>query len=412
MKKKLGLVLASFILLTACAPNFGDQEEQIVQETEDDSKEQAIIPKYNISDSYYKTILNTDKKAGESSYKPGAARGHVAEGVSTRLDIDEFETGLMRVAQDTFSPDTYLFQEGQYLTSEVISSWLKRKLDGQELKDAQAAAAKKDKNTTGNDEKYVEVGLNPALPENINLVEANEKNPIYLKQILEHNYLIRNEDNSVQLGGVVIGLAMNSIHYYKQEDGYEKYIDINRETLLQKGKEMADTILKRIRSTKGLENVPVVFAIYELEDKSSLVPGNYIAKSVVKEGNNSLGGWDTVDEDYVLFPSDEGTEKYRDDAQRFNSFKTDVEEFFPNYTGVIGKAFYKNGEMNYLDIEIPMQFYSKGEVIAFTQFITGKVMESFPDYISLEVNITSNNGQEALIIKEPKQEEPTVHIYK
>ncbi|MFS0880632.1 hypothetical protein CHH83_25695 [Bacillus sp. 7586-K] len=412
MKKKLGLVLASFILLTACAPNFGDQEEQIVQETEDDSKEQAIIPKYNISDSYYKTILNTDKKAGESSYKPGAARGHVAEGISTRLDIDEFETGLMRVAQDTFSPDTYLFQEGQYLTSEVISSWLKRQLTGKAKQDAQAAAAKKDKNTTGNDEKYVEVGLNPPLPDIDDLEKANDQSPIYLAQILEHNYLIKNEDNSVQLGGVVIGLAMNSVHYYKQQEGFERKKVIDTKDLLQQGKVMADTILKRIRSTKGLENVPVVFAIYELEDKSSLVPGNYIAKSVVKEGTNSLGGWDTVDEDYVLFPSDEGTEKYRDDAQRFNSFKTDVEEFFPNYTGVIGKAFYKNGEMNYLDIEIPMQFYSKGEVIAFTQFITGKVMESFPDYISLEVNITSNNGQEALIIKEPKQEEPTVHIYK
>lgn len=43
-------------LLTACAPNFGEQEE-IVQETEDESKETAIIPKYNISDSYYKMIL-------------------------------------------------------------------------------------------------------------------------------------------------------------------------------------------------------------------------------------------------------------------------------------------------------------------------------------------------------------------
>jgi protein involved in sex pheromone biosynthesis len=90
----------------------------------------------------------------------------------------------------------------------------------------------------------------------------------------------------------------------------------------------------------------------------------------------------------------------------------DVEEFFPNYTGVIGKAFYKNGELNYLDIEIPMQFYGKAEVIAFTQFITGKVMEYFPDYITLEVNIMSTTGQEALIMKEPNQEEPTVHIYK
>jgi protein involved in sex pheromone biosynthesis len=389
------MVLTSFFVLTACAPNFGEQEE-IVQETEDESKEQAIIPKYNISDSYYKMIL---------PFKPGEARGLVSEQLNTRLDIDEFETGLMRVAQDTFSPDKYLYQEGQYLTGEVIQGWLNRKLTGTKLKAAQEKAKKAKK-------EYNEVGLNPALPEDGgSLEELHSENPIYLSHILEHNYLIR-EDDTVELGGVVIGLAMNSVHYFQQEDGYAREKQISTSELLAKGKEYAQQVINRVRNTKGMEKVPIVIAIYEQEEKSSIVPGNFVTKTVVKAGSNSLGKWEGIDEDYYFFPSDEATTDYRDDAQMFNRFKLDVEEYFPNYTGVIGKAFYKNGELNYLDIEIPMQFYGKAEVIAFTQFITGKVMEYFPDYITLEVNIMSTTGQEALIMKEPNQEEPTVHIYK
>lgn len=388
------MVLTGLLFLTACAPNFGEQEE-IVQETEDESTETAIIPKYNISDSYYKMVL---------PFKQGEARGLVSEQLNTRLDIDEFETGLMRIAQDTFSTDEYLYQEGQYLTSEVITSWLKRKLTGDALKQAQAEAKE-------NDEKFVDLGLNPALTGEGGLEQQNANNPIYLAHMLEHNYLIQ-EGNTAKLGGVVIGLAMNSVHYFNQEDGYAREHKISRSEILSKGKEIAQEIITRVRNTSGLENVPIVIALYEQEKKSSIVPGNFIAKTTVKQGTNNLGKWEDINEDYYFFPSPEATEDYRDDAQMFNRFKQDIEDFFPNYTGVIGKAFYRNEELNYLDIEIPMQFYGKAEVVAFTQFVTGKIMEYFPDYMNVEVNIMSTSGQEALILKEPNQEEPTVHIYK
>lgn len=353
------MVLTGLLFLTACAPNFGEQEE-IVQETEDESTETAIIPKYNISDSYYKMVL---------PFKQGEARGLVSEQLNTRLDIDEFETGLMRIAQDTFSTDEYLYQEGQYLTSEVITSWLKRKLTGDALKQAQAEAKE-------NDEKFVDLGLNPALTGEGGLEQQNANNPIYLAHMLEHNYLIQ-EGNTAKLGGVVIGLAMNSVHYFNQEDGYAREHKISRSEILSKGKEIAQEIITRVRNTSGLENVPIVIALYEQEKKSSIVPGNFIAKTTVKQGTNNLGKWEDIKEDYYFFPSPEATEDYRDDAQMFNRFKQDIEDFFPNYTGVIGKAFYRNEELNYLDIEIPMQFYGKAEVVAFTQFVTGKIMEYF-----------------------------------
>ena len=69
-------------------------------------RRKAIIPKYKISDDYYRTIL---------PFKESEARGLVVNNLNTRYDLIEFETGLMRVASNHFDPETYLFQEGQYL---------------------------------------------------------------------------------------------------------------------------------------------------------------------------------------------------------------------------------------------------------------------------------------------------------
>lgn len=174
----------------------GEKEEEITQKTAK-SSEKAIVPKYNISDSYYKMVL---------PFKAGKARGLTTEQLNTRLDIDEFETGLMRLAQDSFSTDDYLFQEGQYLDEDTVLSWLARKKTGSDLKKAE----KEDKN-------FKNEGLNPALPSSGSTEEKNESSPIYLASMLEHDYLVRKDKNSIQLGGVMIGLALNSVYYYREK---------------------------------------------------------------------------------------------------------------------------------------------------------------------------------------------------
>ncbi|WP_432806204.1 CamS family sex pheromone protein [Metabacillus idriensis] len=401
MKKVMVMLLAGCLFLSACAPSFGDQEE-IVRETEDESTEKAIIPKYNISDSYYKMIL---------PFKEGKARGLVAENINTRLDIDEFETGLMRVAQEEFSAEDHLYQEGQYLDEKTVRKWLSRKLEGEKLEAAIEESKGKNSNGTKK-EPFQNTGLNPPEATEGDYIQKNEKSPIYLAHMLEHNYLVRKGENTVELGGVVIGLALNSVHYYREAVGepQREYV-IDPQKLEAEGKKMAEEVIKRVRTQKGLENVPVVIALYKQAPKSSIVPGSFIASTVVDGGSNQIGKWDSIDEEYVFFPSPQGMEDYREDANLFERFKQDIDEFFPNYTGVIGKAFYKGEEMQELKIDIPMQFYGKSEVIAFTQFVTGKVVDYFPDYVSVEVNINSTSGQEVLIVRKPGQEKPTVHIY-
>lgn len=388
MRKFLVISLATVFTLTACAPNF-QQEEEVIQE-ESDSGEKAIIPKYQISDQYYRTIL---------PFEPSQARGLIVNNLNTRYDISEFETGLMRIAQTAFDPNTYLFKEGQNLDRETVSLWLNRKMSAAQL-------------TNNGLTEEENIGLNPLLPDEGDVAKNNEENPIYLAHLLEHNYLVKNEDGTVHLGGVVIGLALNSIHYYQKEQfGATFEAEIPAAKLEEEGKKIAAEVLTRLRAKKGLKDVPITIALFKQKSRSSVVPGNFIAYASADKGSGSLGSWQSVAESYFLFPSTEATNAHRDDVTFFLNFKQDVETYFPNFNGVIGQAFYVGDQLQELKIDIPIQFYGKAEAVGFTQYVTGLVMEHFPEYYSVEVNITSVNGQEALIVKKANDKEPFVHIY-
>ncbi|MGW6663657.1 MULTISPECIES: CamS family sex pheromone protein [Bacillaceae] len=382
----LGMIL--ILLLAGCAPSFEDKQE-VVQDSKD-KKESAIIPKYKISEEYYQTIL---------PFEPSKARGLVVSNLNTRYDIEEFENGLMRLAQTQFDPEDYLFQEGQMLDSSTISSWLNRKYTDSQLKEKKKKASEN-------------LGLNPVDPGKGDIDKRNEENPIYLAHILEHNYLVKTKDNSVSLGGVVIGLALNSVHYYQKEEfgaTYENKIDSKK--LKQEGEKIAAEVLKRLRKMDKLKNVPITIALFEQNEKSSVVPGNFISYTNIDKNSDNIGKWTNLDEEYFLFPSAGAEKKYRDDVNTFTNFKEDVEEYFPNFNGVIGRAFYMDDQLQSLNIDIPIQFYGNSEAIGFTQYVAGLVMERFPNYIAVQVSITSVNGPEALIVREANQDEPTVHIY-
>lgn len=388
--KKLSMVALSLVfLLSACAPNFQKQEE-VVQHKDKDTKEKAIIPKYRISDEYYRTIM---------PFEPGAARGLVVNNLNTRYDISEFETGLMRIAQNHFDPDKFVFKEGQYLEKDVVRGWLNRKYTKEQLKERKMDESEN-------------IGLNPVDSGQGDAKKRNEKNPIYLAHILEHDYHVKGEKDTYYLGGVVIGLALNSVHYYETiKDGPTFERKIPRDELEREGKKIAAEIMKRIRNIENLDKVPVTIALFEQASKSSIVPGNFFAYANVGKGSSSIGSWEKVNEKYYLFPSPEATKEHRDDVTFFQNFKQDVEDYFPNYNGVIGKAFYAENQLQELSITIPIQFYGKAEAVGFTQYTTGRVMKHFPSYVSVQVNIQSVNGPEALIVRKAEQEEPFVHIY-
>ncbi|WP_163100822.1 CamS family sex pheromone protein [Peribacillus alkalitolerans] len=388
MKKIYLIGLTVLLLLTGCAPKF-DKQEEVVQKT-DDAKEKAIIPKYQISEQYYRTIL---------PFEPSQARGLVVSNLNTRFDVNEMEMGLMRIAQQTFEPDTFLFKEGQYLDSKTVNKWLNRKFTKEQL------AKEKIKESNN-------IGLNPLNPGKGDIAKQNEQNPIYLSHILEQDYMVKNGEGTVGLGGVVIGLALNSVHYYQKEEFGDVYsVKIPTDEMEKQGKKIAQEVLLRLRKMDDLKNVPITIALFKQEASTSVVPGNFIAYTNIGEGVTSIRDWEKVNEKYLLFPSEEAKDKHRDDVTFFLNFKQDVEKYFPNFNGVVGRGYYVDDQLQELNITIPIQFYGKAEAIGFTQYVAGLVMEHFPEYVSVQVAVNSVSGPESLIVRKPNQKEPFVHIY-
>ncbi len=363
-------------MLVGCVPS-NKKETELTQETQQEKAETTIIPSLQIDESFYRTL---------SPYKKSASRGSVVSNIYTKYDMKEVETGLMRLSQNEFDTENYYFQEGQYLAESTVSNWLDR------------SSNKED-------------GLNPPTTATMTAEERATKAPVYLAHIVEQNYLTKTDDDKVKLGGISIGLALNSIYYYQKEK-YGEYYDepIPEAALVEQGKKMAAEIVSRMRSRDELKDVPIVVGLFKQQARNEIIPGTYFTYGVSKEGQNGLGDWQVIDEEYVMFPTDDSQDIYRDVSNSFKYFKQDVDKYFANYTSVIGTGFYQNKKIQKLTVEIPIQFFGTAEIIGFTQYLTGVLINQF-DNINVEVSITSMNGPEALIMKEANDKDPYVHIY-
>ncbi len=367
----LGLAVVG-LLLTACTPQ---QETEVVQDPQESEARSVVLPSVRLDDNYYSTIL---------PYAESKSRGLVVSNMATKYDIVEVEKGLMRLSQNEYPTDKYYFQEGQYLDGSTISSWLARS-------------------------NQTEDGLNP---DDQGLVgrEKAQKAPVYLSHIVEQNYLVL-EENTMKLAGISIGLAMNSIYYYTEVDyGPVFEQQISDAEITENGRRMAQEIVSRMRKMPGLEDIPITVGLFKQNSRNAIVPGTYFSYGVSTSGSE-IGDWTSINEKYVTFPTNDSSEQYRDMDTAFRNFKQDVETYFPNYTSVIGTAFYKDDYLQKLTIDIPIQFFGKAEIIGFTQYVSGLINAHFVTDLPVEITITSIEGEQALIKRDADQEEPFVHIY-
>ncbi|EIT84131.1 alkaline D-peptidase extracellular enzyme [Fictibacillus macauensis ZFHKF-1] len=399
MKKRISLILISCLLLLSGCFNDDklEKQEEVVKKKGKKEEKALITGEIKTGEKYYRSIV---------PFEPGGARGLIKYGVDNRLDINEFELGLMKIAQENFSTDKYFYQEGQYLSSTTVNNWLKRSDE----------ATDKDNGTS-----MTQKGLNPPLglkkgASHKEVLDAEDKHPKYLSYALEQNYLVQSGKDKVKLGGVVIGLSFNSTYYYKATDSkgliYNGSKKLQASEVKREAKKMGEEVLRRLRQNSSLKNIPVTVALYQEAEKESVTPGNFFSYATADSDSNELGEWETVDDHYYLFPSNDATKEKRDDAEKFNSFKSKIQDYFPNYVGVVGKAHYSGGDLERLDIEIPMQFQGKAEVISFTQYVTSSAMKQLPS-VPVTISIQSAvDKPEALIVRDKSNEEPFVHIYR
>ncbi|PYZ92255.1 hypothetical protein CR194_15570 [Salipaludibacillus keqinensis] len=392
MKKWSLLSLASVMFLAGCIPSVERTEEDVivVEETEEEEEtEYVITPTIDTPDRYYRNVLK------DGTYNRSQARGVVADAMENRVDINQFELGLIEIASGFYDQEDYYFQEGQFLSGERINSWIRRYNSDEE---------------NGNVH-----GLNPSLGEGDSLEERMRDNPLVLSHVMEHNYYYGSEEEGVNLGGVVIGISLRSVYYFQteNEDGRLNFHEepLDPEYTEEKGREFAQEILERLREMEGLEEVPITFALYQEESRGAVAPGSFIGVAEAGSGQSELQSWEAISEDFIVFPSADARDRQPNISSSFSQFREDIEEFFDRTVGVVGKGRYKNESLEELKIEINIQSHGKAEIIALTQFISGRIDSTFSVESPIYVYVESINGPESLIINYPDQE-PYIHVYK
>ncbi|WP_100371679.1 CamS family sex pheromone protein [Bacillus sp. FJAT-45037] len=388
-----GIVTAvSLLFLTGCFPMFQqpEEEETVVEEPQQEEQNVDIVPQVSTPENYYQSVLY------DGAYLHGNSRGFGNAVVYNRLDLDQLEMGLTQIAKETFDPENYFFREGQFISRSEINEWLMRY-----------------------DEESNRFGINPALGEGETMREREDSQPRYLSHILEHNYLVQNENGNYELGGIVIGLSMNSVYNFRVEDDQGRYTfyetNISQEVMERQGQEMAAEIVERLRVTTredGVFNqIPITVALFREQPQQSTIPGNFIMKSTAPPGEG-LERWQRLNERYYLFPSSAANEDVNNDAAQFQQVKDDLQSFFDTFVGVVGRGYYVDNQLQEMTIEVPLRYQGKAEIVALTQYAADVIQQRMTNQnVKVNLYVTSVAGKhESLVVKNPG-EEPFIHVF-
>lgn len=407
--------LASIVFLAGCMPTVDQTEDEVivVEETEEEEEQEYVItPSINTPDAYYRNVLE------DGTYSRSNARGNVAHAMNNRVDIDQFELGLMEIASGVHDQGEYYFQEGNHLDGELINRWLRRYEPEQEDEDGEEDE-ETGLNIDDDEEAEMEIeesaGLNPPLADEEDEVDMMREAPLVLSNIIEHNYFTGNEEEGVELGGVVVGLSVRSVYYFRTEteDGLLNFFEepVDEEYAIEYAEEAAGEMLQRMREQPELEDVPITFAIFREEPRGSVVPGTFRRMTEVGAGDMNIQGWESVSESGLVFPSSQARDNEPALSESFTQFKDEVDEFYDQPVGTVGRGRYKDESLDELKIEMNVQSHGKPEIIALTQFVSSRLETAFQSQAPVYVYIDSVEGREAMIIQYPG-EEAFMHIYK
>ncbi|MFC6314304.1 CamS family sex pheromone protein [Lapidilactobacillus achengensis] len=369
--------LASLLALAACG-NLQNADLSGTETTASSNKSASYQITGSTDGTQYSALLANGK------YKVSTSRGLTVDQNSNTFNTSSFEAGLTTISKSNFSPEKYAFQEGQHISRTTANSWLKRESANNEA------------------------GLNP---KDNGSTDPDKRAPIYLQEILEQDYLQRT-NNSYQTAGVAIGLGLNEIDYYqKVQYGATFKTTISQAEREKQGKAMAVKILARLRKKKELADVTIVFGLYKQAANDSLVGGTYFATAVSKSGT-TISEWKTLNQENGVLPVVNNQKAVNDgDADSFGNFKTKIQAFFPNLSGVTAQTHYENGTLQGMKIKISTQFFGVNEIQSFTQYVDTAAKRYLPANIPIEITISSVEGMQSFLSRESGDKDFYTHVF-
>jgi len=315
----------------------------------------------------YQTVIK------DGRYLVSAARGITATSEPNSLDVKHFESSLLDLSKTKFKPSQYIFQEGQYLSSDTVNNLLERK-----------------SNNNPN-------GLNPE----DNGKTDSSRNPIYVQTLTEQDFMTKS-GNNLKLSGIVVGVAMNTQdEYQKEQYGTTYKQEISEADRVAYGKKVAPKIIKQIRQQSGVsDNTPIVVAMYANSASDSLAPGGFYAEVKSTQGTD-LSEWSDISDKSIVLPKEatDTSSLGNDENNGFANFKNDVSNFFPNIAGATAVANFKKGTLSGLNVTVTTQFYSQTEIDSFTTYVSQSALKFLPANVPVRIVIQTANELQAILIR-------------
>lgn len=396
MNKYIISLLFLLVLLAACSPEQTPEQSEAPNEGEVSTlpaEEREETATASSGGEYYRTVI---------PYELSPSRGLTSSNMVSSYNIEAFEKGLFDLSRESFSPEEYVFREGQVFTQEMIRGYLGRAYTVEEVE----AMSEEE---MANNNAFSNLGLNPSVEGETDPERIAEQSPLYLSHILEQNYMVENE-GSFEFSGMTIGLAMNSEYQYQKEEYGSTFIrELDMDTVRQEGEQMAQEILERVRANEDYKDITIRFGIFIQSADTAIVPGNFVSTAEVEPGVDQIDRFEPVNSAHVLLPSSEAGAISEEANNEYINFNRNLESYFDSFTTSIGQGYFVDGTLERLTIEIPLEYSSRGEVIGLTQYVRGLVSEQFSQ-TEVEVSIKDKNKTYALITK-TEDDDIGVHIY-
>lgn len=375
--KKFALTLA--LLLTGITLSACGSTDGLSNSTNNKSSKGTTQLTGQTNNKYYQGVIKN------GHYQTSKSSGVTSQQTSNEYNTKSFQNGLIDISKKEFSTKKYALQEGQYLSTATVESWLGRK------------------------SKSNPKGLNP---KSNGSTTPNGRNPLYLSQITEQDFMTQN-NKKLKLSGVTIGLAINSVDYYKKEQyGATFETDISNATVKAEGKKIANEVLARLRKKAAFKDVPIVIALYKQAPNDSLVGGNFFSYSVNNGKATSVDKWNAIDQKNYVFPILSGkSSPNSNDVDAFNNFKSQVENFFPNLSGITAQVQYTNGSLSGMNVNINTQFYSQTEITSFTQYIQEAAQKYLPANTPIDITIKSTDEMQSFLSRNANEKKFNMHIF-
>ncbi|WIW73400.1 CamS family sex pheromone protein [Aerococcus tenax] len=366
MKKRIQhmivIGLASLSLLVACGRDAQPKSTAgQTQTTEESSSEEEESGKKNtLTEAYYPAAIK------DGSYPLSNSRGTLSSRTS-QANLENMERGLYELMKNAYPTDEYSLAEGQVLSKDKITSWLKPK-------------------SQDNPE-----GLNP---EASAASDRDQFQHRYLNSILEYNLMQENGDD-YDLKVISLGLAMNAEDRFQNKDT-EETVEISRDQALQEGKAMAQTVVERIRQEGKYGQTPIQIALFYNDKQNSLGGGAYMAEAIAEPGAG-LGKWKEYNRQYVVYGVDQAPRE--EDNTSFSRFRGEIESFFPELSGIVGVGQYDNGKLNGIDFHINTPFDGYTENIALVQHVIASLDAIYPKDVQMQVTVEGPSRMTANITR-------------